>query len=97
MVAPFEEAAFSLDLNTVSEPVSTEFGIHLIEVTKISGGELQSFSEVKDSIRKTEITRQAEDIYFVYKLVMRSPSLGPLETLFWYAYPCRFYLLVGCL
>ena len=32
MVAPFEEAAFSLPLNQVSEPVKTDFGYHLIEV-----------------------------------------------------------------
>lgn len=32
MVAPFADAAFSLPLNQVSEPVKTDFGYHLIEV-----------------------------------------------------------------
>jgi parvulin-like peptidyl-prolyl isomerase len=32
MVAPFEEAAFSLEPGTLSEPVKTEYGYHLIEV-----------------------------------------------------------------
>lgn len=32
MVPEFEEAAFSLELNQVSEPVETDFGVHLIEV-----------------------------------------------------------------
>lgn len=32
MVAPFDEVAFSLPVGQVSEPVSTTFGIHLIEV-----------------------------------------------------------------
>ena len=32
MVAPFEEAAFSLPIGEVSEPISTTFGYHLIEV-----------------------------------------------------------------
>ena len=33
MVAPFTEAAFSLPIGEISEPVRTEFGYHLIEVT----------------------------------------------------------------
>ena len=32
MVAPFTEAAFSLPVGTISEPVRTDFGFHLIEV-----------------------------------------------------------------
>lgn len=32
MVPPFEEAAFSLEIGEVSEPISTTFGYHLIEV-----------------------------------------------------------------
>ncbi|HAJ34368.1 MAG TPA: hypothetical protein DCL15_01565 [Chloroflexi bacterium] len=32
MVAPFEEAAFSLPIGEISEPVKSDFGYHLIEV-----------------------------------------------------------------
>ncbi len=34
MVAPFEEAAFGLDVDQVSAPVQTQFGYHLIQRTK---------------------------------------------------------------
>nr|MEE4266476.1 peptidylprolyl isomerase [Candidatus Krumholzibacteria bacterium] len=34
MVAPFTAAAFSLEEGTLSEPVKTQFGYHLIEVTE---------------------------------------------------------------
>jgi peptidyl-prolyl cis-trans isomerase D len=35
--AQFDSAAFSLPLNTVSQPVLTQFGYHLIEVTRRTG------------------------------------------------------------
>lgn len=37
MVAPFDAAAFSLPLNTISQPVLSEFGYHLIEITRRKG------------------------------------------------------------
>lgn len=50
MVPPFEEAVFSAEVGELSEPVETDFGWHLIEVTAISGGETKPFAEVRDEI-----------------------------------------------
>lgn len=50
MVPEFEEAAFNLDLNVVSEPVQTQFGYHLIKVEDKNDGSESPFEEVKAQI-----------------------------------------------
>ena len=50
MVPEFEEAAFNLDLNVVSEPVQTQFGYHLIKVEDKNDGKEAKFDEVKSQI-----------------------------------------------
>lgn len=50
MVTEFEEAAFNLDLNVVSEPVQTQFGYHLIKVEDKNDGSESPFEEVKAQI-----------------------------------------------
>jgi peptidyl-prolyl cis-trans isomerase D len=42
MVEPFEEAVFSLPLGTISQPIRTSFGYHLIEVTARDGDEAEA-------------------------------------------------------
>src|SRR5690606_17565657 len=39
-VAPFEDAAYSLRVNQISDPVRTDFGWHLIQVTERKGDTL---------------------------------------------------------
>lgn len=51
-VAPFDEAAFSLKTNELSDPVKTEFGYHLIQpLAAVKGGSVTPFAQVKDQIR----------------------------------------------
>ncbi|APH03909.1 foldase protein PrsA [Bacillus weihaiensis] len=50
MVAEFEEAAFSMKVDEVSEPVKTEYGYHIIKVTDIQEASEASFNESKEEI-----------------------------------------------
>jgi peptidyl-prolyl cis-trans isomerase C len=50
MVPEFEEAAFSQEIGSVSAPVKTQFGYHLIKVEGKNEAEPKSFKEVKKEI-----------------------------------------------
>jgi peptidyl-prolyl cis-trans isomerase D len=60
----FEQAAFQLAQNQLSQPIRTRFGYHLIEVTDIKPVELAPFDEVKAQIRKDLQTQQAEQRFY---------------------------------
>jgi hypothetical protein len=53
MVQEFEDAVFSLAVGEISQPIKTEYGYHVIEVTGITEARQQTLDEVKDSITAT--------------------------------------------
>jgi parvulin-like peptidyl-prolyl isomerase len=56
--AEFEDAAYDLDVNEVSDPVRTQFGYHLIQVRERNAAEYQ---DVIDSVRNRLLSRLAGD------------------------------------
>ena len=50
MVPEFEEAAFALDLEKVSEPVKTQFGYHLVKTESKNEATVAKFEDVKEQI-----------------------------------------------
>ena len=52
MVKKFEDVAFNLEINEISEPVKTEFGYHIIMITDHKESKFADFDEVKDALKK---------------------------------------------
>lgn len=61
-VEPFDTAAFSMPLNTISDPIhSVEFGYHIIKVLERRGEGYRPFEEVRDRLRAQTVEQQAKD------------------------------------
>jgi len=52
MAAPFEKAAFELEVGKVSDIVETQFGYHIIKVTGHKDAGTTSFEQAGDNIIK---------------------------------------------
>jgi foldase protein PrsA len=59
-VRPFEKAANELDVGEISKPVSSQFGVHVIQVT---GRRLRSFEAVRDQIEQKIAGADQEKIW----------------------------------
>ena len=63
MVKEFEDAVFENEVGTITEPVKTQFGYHIIKINQKNDAEELSFDEVKDKV-EAQVRRQKEqDIY----------------------------------
>ncbi|MDX1964107.1 MAG: peptidylprolyl isomerase [Pirellulales bacterium] len=51
MLEEFSKPAFGLKMNEVSEPILTQFGVHLIMVTETRGENLKKFDDVLDKVQ----------------------------------------------
>lgn len=61
MIPEVQTAAFAQAKGTISEPIASPFGLHLVEVLDIREPSQRSFDEAKDSIREALVAkRQAE-------------------------------------
>lgn len=87
MVKPFEDTAFSMKVNQVSNVVESEFGYHIIKVTEITG-QSSDFNSLKPQIKaelifqkaQVAFTEQAEN--FSNMVYEQSGSLEPAAKAF---------------
>lgn len=63
MVPEFEQAAFAADIDSVTDPVQTQFGYHLILVKDKKEPHTIDFSEVRESIHSEIIKEKQKKVY----------------------------------
>ncbi len=63
MVAEFNDALFAMDVNSISEPVKTQFGYHIIQLNEIKEPSISVYEAVKADIIQALQAKEAETLF----------------------------------
>ncbi|VAW44010.1 hypothetical protein MNBD_GAMMA02-557 [hydrothermal vent metagenome] len=63
MVEEFNDTLFAMDVNTVSEPVKTQFGYHIIQLNEIKESNAPIYEAVKADIIQALQAKEAETLF----------------------------------
>ena len=64
MVKPFDEAVFAMKEGEVKGPIETQFGYHIIKLTKIKPKQTLPFDKVKDQVKAQLVKQKADKQYY---------------------------------
>ncbi len=62
-VPPFEEALWDLGIGEISEPVTTQFGVHLITLLEVRQGEPRAFEDERDRLTESIKRDRADPVF----------------------------------
>jgi parvulin-like peptidyl-prolyl isomerase len=79
MVPVFEEAAFTLPINEISQPVKSQFGYHLIQVQERSSQPYESVrAEIEKRLRTEGARKTMEGIRANARSTLDESYFGPV-------------------
>lgn len=62
-VPSFEEALWNLEVGEISDPVTTQFGVHLITLLEVQQGEPRAFEDERDRLTESVKRDRAESVF----------------------------------
>ncbi|QQK07483.1 peptidylprolyl isomerase [Miniphocaeibacter halophilus] len=63
MVPEFEQAAFNAEVGTITDPVKSQFGYHIIKVDNKTSEDYSSLDEVKNEVKRQLTALKQQEVY----------------------------------